>query len=367
LRSLGSLPRHCWRSARVMSTRRVVGRGSVWRCWRRPGSWSSPGGDCGRARRWTTPCVRAWVPGGAPPSTPGWPPSCTAACHGPEFCSGHFPSVVAMSSGWRISATAARGNEICSMSTVIAPIRRAVPRWCTCTEVGSGAAGSRARRFLSCTGWRARVGCASARTIAWVRLCGFLSTRSTPRGCSPGCGNTATSTAPTRRWCSSRVAPRAVTWPRWLPSPLTTPGSSPGSRVPTPRSPPPSACTATTAASMPTSGHPPHPRPTSEGMRHRSLWRTAIGTRWCWWRTPDPSSSGCGAARRTRLSTRSCPGRSTPSTCSIPSALRQSSMRSRAYRLGTIARAGIAGVARPAVVLLVRRGGARGPFLGCSA
>ena len=69
--------------------------------------------------------------------------------------------------------------------------------------------------------------------------------------------------------------------------------------------------------------------PTSERMRRRSSWRMAIRTRWCSWRTPDPSSSGCGVPRRIRSSTRSCPGRSTRSTCSIPSASRRSSMRSR--------------------------------------
>jgi hypothetical protein len=70
------------------------------------------------------------------------------------------------------------------------------------------------------------------------------------------------------------------------------PRSSLGSSVPTPRSPPPSACTATTAASTPTGGHPPHPWLMSEPMRRRSLSRMAIRTRWCWSRTRDALSRG---------------------------------------------------------------------------
>jgi acetyl esterase/lipase len=49
----------------------------------------------------------------------------------------------------------------------------------------------------------------------------------------------------TRRWSSWRVAPRALTWPRSLLSRPTTPCSSPGSSMRTPRSPPPSRWAAT--------------------------------------------------------------------------------------------------------------------------
>jgi alpha/beta hydrolase fold len=102
---------------------------------------------------------------------------------------------------------------------------------------------------------------------------------------------------------------------------------------------PRSLCTATTAGSGPGSDPALHPSRSSERMRHRSSWRMAIGTRSCSSRTRDSLSRGCEARRQVPSSTRSCPGRSTASICSIPSASSRSSMRSRPSPRGC-ARAG---------------------------
>ena len=65
--------------------------------------------------------------------------------------------------------------------------------------------------------------------------------------------------------------------------------------------------------------------PRSARTRRRSSSRTAIGTPWSPWSTRGTSSSGCGASRRIRSSTSSCPAGSTRSTSSTPCASRRSS------------------------------------------
>jgi acetyl esterase/lipase len=67
---------------------------------------------------------------------------------------------------------------------------------------------------------------------------------------------------------------------------------------------------------------------TTSARRRPSSWRTATWTRWSRWLTPARSSYDFGAARRVRLCTRSCRGRSTHSTSSIPFASRPWSTRS---------------------------------------
>ena len=77
---------------------------------------------------------------------------------------------------------------------------------------------------------------------------------------------------------------RSPHWQRSLP---TTSPSNPASSMPTPRSPPPPACTATTASSTPRSEYARHRSLTSERLRRPSLSRTAIETRWSPSRAPD--------------------------------------------------------------------------------
>jgi hypothetical protein len=63
----------------------------------------------------------------------GWPPGCAAAFRGPGSCWRRCRLLVATSSGSPTSATATRASGTGWTSTGIAPARRAVPRWCTCT------------------------------------------------------------------------------------------------------------------------------------------------------------------------------------------------------------------------------------------
>ena len=124
-----------------------------------------------------------------------------------------FASAAATSSGLRTSATATRVGGTCSTSTATAPTVGRPDARCTCTAAPSAAARKNREARPCSTGSRARAGCVSARTTGSARPRRSPTTWSMSRRSSPGCASTAASTGPTRRWCSWRAAPPAVTWP----------------------------------------------------------------------------------------------------------------------------------------------------------
>ena len=267
---------------------------------------------------------------GAATSTPRWPRGFAADFRSPASCSGRSSFAVATSSEWRTSATATRCERTCSMCTAIVPIRRAVP---TLIHLHGGAfvsgrKNSEARPLiyrLASQGWL----CISAnyrlspaatfpdhlidvkKVIAWVREHGH------EYGADPAVVFVAGSSAGAHLAALAALTPND---PAFQPGLRTCRHLSHGRNRP---------LRLLRPARRRTGVPPRHLWRTSDPVPRRSSSRTATGTRGCLWRMRDRSSRGCGAPRHVRLSTPSCPGRCTRSTCSIPFASKPSSMRSR--------------------------------------
>jgi acetyl esterase/lipase len=262
-----------------------------------------------------------------------WPLGCAAVSPWPASCSRRSRSVAAMSSGRRTSATATRAGETCSTSTASAPIRRAAPRWSTCM----GAVPKRQEEprgasliyRLASQGWV----CVSAnyrlrpaasfpdylidlkKVIAWMREHGH------EYGADPAVMFVAGSSA------GGHLAAMAALTPN-------DPAFQPGFEA---------ANTSVTAAiclygyygSLHTEGRSPS-SPEAYVGTHAPPFFVAHGDRdtVVFVEGARRFVERLGAPRPARSSTPSCPGRSTRSTCSIQSASRPSSMRSRPSQPG---------------------------------
>ena len=198
-----------------------------------------------------------------------------------------------------------------------------------CTAVGSIGAARTGRPVHSSTTLPAKVGPASAPTTTSLRQpTPSPTTSSTSRRSSPGSAPMVTSTEPipTRSSLSARrLVPISR---RRLHSPSTTRPSNPASKTLTPRSPPASVCTATTARSPTMKTHRPARSPTT-ATRHRSSSSTATTTPTRLPTAPEPSSSTSMPRRPTRSCTPNFPAPNTPSTSSTRCASRPSSTASR--------------------------------------